>query len=80
MYDSLYNNESKCWSFISFVEGILEYISVLHYGDRHMAKFLGITSATVYSINKTGIFLRSVFSLKQVRPPASEELACLLAQ
>jgi len=45
-----------------------------------MAKFLGITSATVYSINKTGIFLRSVFRLKQVRLPMPKELSCLLAQ
>ena len=51
-----------------------------HYGKWHMAKLLGITSATIYSINKTGIFLRSVFRLKQVRPPVPEELACLLAQ
>lgn len=51
-----------------------------HYGNRHMAKLLGIISATVYSMNKAGIFLRSVFRLKQVRPPMSEESACLLAQ
>lgn len=50
------------------------------YGDRHMAELLGITSATICSVIKSGVFLRRVFRLKQVGPPVPEEVASLLAQ
>lgn len=43
-------------------------------------KLLGITSATIFSVIKSGIFLRRVFRLKQVGPPVPEEVASLLAQ